>query len=75
MKGLLLAAGIAALFLATGTAHAHDPIDNPDPDWIFQCPEGSNVGNVYIYEFNIYFTVRGIRPPFQLAWADKLRGL
>jgi hypothetical protein len=46
MKAAIIA-GCAALFLATGTAHAHDSLDNRDPDWIFECPER---GNVYIYE-------------------------
>jgi hypothetical protein len=59
---------VAALFLATGTAHTHDPTDNRDADWIFKCPVS---GDVYIYEHPRFgFTVRGLEPPFQLAWAE-----
>jgi hypothetical protein len=62
----LFLAGIAVLFLATGIAHAHDPLINRDPDWIFRC---SVQGNVYIYEGSSGFIARNLEPPFQLSWA------
>jgi hypothetical protein len=64
MKKILIT-GIAALFLATGTAHAHDPLVDRDPDWIFSCPRR----DVYIYEGYSGFIARNLEPPFQLSWA------
>jgi hypothetical protein len=66
MKKVLIT-GIAVLLLATGTVHAHDPLNDRDPDWIFRCPIQ---GNVYIYEGGNGFIARNLEPPFQLAWAE-----